>query len=43
MFSPTTQVIRLRTQMTSWLAGMALAMVMIQHSATRADDEAGWR
>ena len=24
---------------TSWLAGMALAMVMIQHGATRVDDE----
>jgi hypothetical protein len=27
--------------MTSWLASMALAMVMIQHSATRIDDDPG--
>jgi hypothetical protein len=43
MFSPITQVVRIRTQMASWLAGMALAMVMIQHSATRVDDELDWR
>ncbi len=39
MFSPITQVARMRAQMTSWLAGMALAMVLIQHGATRSDDE----
>jgi hypothetical protein len=39
MFSPITQVVRIRAQLTSWLAGMALAMVMIQHGATRMDDE----
>jgi hypothetical protein len=39
MFSPITQVVRVRAQMTSWLASMALAMVMIQHSATRIEDE----
>lgn len=39
MFSPIMQMARIRTQMSSWLAGMALAMVLIQHSATRVDDE----
>jgi hypothetical protein len=29
---------RIRTHMTSWLAGMAIAMVMVQHSATRIED-----
>jgi hypothetical protein len=39
MLSPMTQAARIRAQMTSWLAGLALAMVMVQHSATRLDDE----
>jgi hypothetical protein len=39
MFSPITHVARMRAQMTSWLAAMALGMVMIQHSATRIDED----